>query len=69
MTTLAFASRRPVWRWTSALRRSAATAVPMLPVFLARAALAAGVWLLAGPGWALLVAGLLMAVWPKRAAR
>jgi hypothetical protein len=41
----------------------------MLPVFLARAALAAGVWLLAGPGWALLVAGLLMAVWPKRAAR
>jgi hypothetical protein len=41
----------------------------MVRAALARAALAVGVWLLAGPGWALLAAGLLVAAWPRRAAR
>jgi hypothetical protein len=61
VSTLAFAPRRGGGQ--------AAGAAPIVRVVLARAALAAGVWLLAGPGWALLVAGLLVATWPKWAAR
>lgn len=71
MSTLAFAPPRALGRWAALGRagRLTAAAAPIVRVVLARAALAAGVWLLAGPGWALLVAGLLVAVWPKWAAR
>lgn len=71
MSVLAFAPRRTLGRW-AALGRAGhrtAAAAPMVRVLVARVALAAGVWLLAGPGWALLVAGLLVAAWPNWAAR
>jgi hypothetical protein len=72
VSTLAFTPRRTLGRW-AALGRAAhwtAAAAPMVRVLGARVALAAGVGLLTGePGWGLLVAGLLVAAWPKQAAR
>jgi hypothetical protein len=72
VSVLAFAPRRTRGRW-AALGRAARWAVavaPMVPVLVARVALAAGVWLLTGElGWGLLVFGLLVAAWPRRVAR
>jgi hypothetical protein len=59
-------------RWTSPLRHlgeAAASVAPLLPVAVARVAVVGGIVEVAGPGWALLAAGLLAATWPRRAAR
>jgi hypothetical protein len=72
VTVLAFTPGRHAGRWTWPGRRVSevlAAAAPMMRPSLARAALALGVWLLAGPGWALLTLGVLVAAWPRRAAR
>jgi hypothetical protein len=65
-------SRVHVPRWTSPLRHlreAAASVAPVLPVAVARVAVASGIGVLADAGWGLVAAGLLVATWPRRAAR
>jgi len=51
------------------LRQAASSVAPVLPVAVARVAVAAGIGVLAGAGWGLVAAGLLAASWPRRAGR
>jgi hypothetical protein len=68
VSVLAFTPRRTLGRRAGHYR--VAAVAPMVRVGLARVTLAAGVSLLTGePGWGLLVAGILVAAWPKQATR
>jgi hypothetical protein len=63
-----FAPRRTLG-WSGWIHHRVTAVAATVRVVLARVALASGVALLTEPGWGLLVFGVLVAAWPRRAAR